>query len=141
MLPDFEPIPTAESWQLSNAPVFSMAPLWASLQEFEEAGMERLHAKSEALSNYLFDILEEIRTLGGAIKLLTPRDAHGCQVSIFFEERGKEVFNALMEEGVVADWREPGVIRIAPVPLYNSFEDVYLFGETVKRILMGGKIK
>jgi kynureninase len=139
MLPGFEPIPTAEGWQLSNAPVLSMAPLWSSLQLFEEAGMERLHEKSKLLTSYLFSILNQIKKEGGALQILTPPDAHGCQVSIFMQERGKEVFNALIEEGVVADWREPGVIRVAPVPLYNTFTDVFHFGETVREILLSSR--
>ena len=69
------------------------------------------------------------------IRLLTPRDAHGCQISMFMLERGKEIFDALINEGVIADWREPNVIRVAPVPLYNTFEDIWKFGNIVKTIL------
>ena len=69
------------------------------------------------------------------IRLLTPRDAHGCQISMFMLERGKEIFDALINEGVIADWREPNVIRVAPVPLYNTFEDVWKFGSIIQKIL------
>lgn len=135
----FEAIPTAEGWQLSNAPVLSMAAHKASLDIFEEAGMEALTAKSKLLSEYLFFILDDInaRQSHTIIELITPREqtARGCQVSMLMLEKGREVFNALMAQGVIADWREPGVIRIAPVPLYNTFEEIYRFGSIVDSIL------
>lgn len=133
----FNPIPTAEGWQLSNAPILSMAAHKASLDIFEEAGIENLFPKGKLLSDYLFFIIEEINTLSSQkkIELITPKNAKGCQVSMLMLEKGKEVFDALKQNGVLADWREPNVIRIAPVPLYNSFEDVWKFGEIVKLIL------
>jgi len=133
----FVPIPTAEGWQLSNAPVLSMAAHKASLQIFDEAGIGNLVKKSKHLTSFLFHILDEINKeqKHKVIQLLTPNDAHGCQISIFMLERGKELFDALINEGVIADWREPNVISIAPVPLYNTFEDVWKFGDIVKRIL------
>jgi kynureninase len=133
----FDPIPTAEGWQLSNAPVLSMAAHKASLQVFEEAGMTAIGEKSRKLTGFLFHILDEINREQHhpVIQVLTPRDAHGSQVSMFMLERGREVFEALMAEGVIADWREPNVIRIAPVPLYNTFEDVWTFGSIISRIL------
>lgn len=133
----FKPIPTAEGWQLSNAPVLSMAAHKASLDIFEEAGMENLIAKGKHLSDYLFFIIEGLNknSKEKLIEVITPKDAKGCQVSILMLKKGKEVFEALKNNGVIADWREPNVIRIAPVPLYNSFEDVRRFGEIVHSIL------
>lgn len=127
----FHPIPTAEGWQLSNAPVLSMAAHKASLDIFEQAGWERLHAKREKLSNYLHELLRELNasSLEKVIEVITPSDPEqrGCQVSMLMLKDGKKIFNELTAKGVIADWREPNVIRIAPVPLYNSFEDVYRF--------------
>ena len=135
----FEPIPTAEGWQLSNAPVLSMAAHKASLDIFEEAGMERLHAKRKLLAGYLHFILQDIndRQNEKALEIITPSDEteRGCQVSMLMLKRGKEIFNELTKKGVLADWREPNVIRVAPVPLYNSFEDVWQFGNIIESIL------
>lgn len=132
----FHPIPTAEGWQLSNAPVLSMAAHKASLDIFEQAGWERLHAKREKLSNYLHELLRELNasSLEKVIEVITPSDPEqrGCQVSMLMLKDGKKIFNELTAKGVIADWREPNVIRIAPVPLYNSFEDVYRFVEILK---------
>lgn len=132
----FEPIPTAEGWQLSNAPILSMAAHKASLDIFEEAGMNNLLAKSKLLSGYLHFILNDInnKQTEKLIEIITPikEEDRGCQVSMFMLRKGKEIFSELSEQGVVADWREPNVIRIAPVPLYNSFEDVWRFGEIVR---------
>ena len=133
---EFNPIPTAEGWQLSNAPVISMAVHKASLDIFEEAGMERLIQKSKALSKYLFFILDEINKSGAEdfIEIITPRneDEHGCQISMLMLKDGKKIFEELKKQSVIADWREPNVIRIAPVPLYNSFEDIFRFGEILQ---------
>ena len=135
----FRPIPTAEGWQLSNAPILSMAAHKASLDIFEDAGMENLIAKGKQLSNYLLFILDEINGIAEEpfIEIITPRkdNEKGCQVSLLILKKGKEVFEALKTHGVMADWREPNVIRIAPVPLYNSFADVFTFGQIVKAIL------
>jgi len=133
----FEPIPTAEGWQVSNAPVLSMAAHKASLDIFDTAGMSNLFAKGQLLSDYLFFILNEINA-GAAEKLIeviTPAEAKGCQVSMLMLQKGKEVFEALKQQGVLADWREPNVIRVAPVPLYNTFSDVFTFGKIVKDIV------
>jgi kynureninase len=133
----FNPIETAEGWQLSNAPVLSMAAHKASLDIFEDAGMENLLPKAKMLSDYLLFILDEINASldKKIIEIITPRNDKGCQVSILMLEKGKEVFEALKQNGVIADWREPNVIRVAPVPLYNSFEDVFRFGEILKAFL------
>jgi kynureninase len=137
MLREFEPIPTAEGWQLSNAPVLSMAAHKASLKLFEEAGMKALVEKSRKLTRFLFYILDEIneRQHHKVVQLITPKEAHGCQVSMLMLEKGKEIFEALINKGVIADWREPNVIRIAPVPLYNTFEEVWRFGNIIQTIL------
>lgn len=134
----FVPMPTAEAWQLSNAPVLSMAAHKASLEIFDEAGMDKLIAKAEKLTGYLEFVIDEInKDLQQKLEIITPRDKkqRGCQLSIVAHGRGKELFNKLMQAGVVSDWREPNVIRCAPVPLYNSFEDVYRFGEILKASL------
>ncbi|HEX6846970.1 MAG TPA: kynureninase, partial [Chitinophagaceae bacterium] len=134
----FEAIPTAEGWQLSNAPILSMAAHRASLDIFDEVGMEKLHAKRKLLSNYLFFIIEDCNKKLGQkfIEVITPDEesAKGCQVSMLMLKKGKEVFDELTRQGVIADWREPNVIRVAPVPLYNSFEDIYRFGEIILKI-------
>jgi kynureninase len=135
----FKAIPTAEGWQLSNAPILSMAAHKASLDIFEEAGMERLHAKRKMLSDYLLFIIDNCNSKTGEtiIEVITPRNENekGCQVSMLMLRRGKETFDELTKQGVIADWREPNVIRVAPVPLYNSFEDVWKFGEIIKRLI------
>ncbi len=135
----FEPIPTAEGWQLSNAPVISMAVHKASLDIFEEAGMDNLVAKAKLLSGYLHFMLNDInhKQKEKLIEIITPvnEQERGCQVSMLMLKNGKEIFNELSKQGVVADWREPNVIRVAPVPLYNSFEDVWRFGEIVRTMI------
>jgi kynureninase len=135
----FEPIPTAEGWQLSNAPILSMAAHKASLDIYEAAGMDNLIAKGKSLSDYLFFILDEINSElpKKLIEIITPRNVaeKGCQVSMLMLEKGAAVFEALKQHGVLADWREPNVIRVAPVPLYNTFTDVFTFGQIVKTIL------
>ena len=135
----FQAIPTAEGWQLSNAPILAMAAHKAALDVFEEAGMENLHTKRKLMSNYLKFIIEEInsRQTEKVIEVITPKNENerGCQTSMLMLKRGKEVFNELLKSGVVADWREPDVIRIAPVPLYNTYEDLWRFGNIIYSIL------
>jgi len=139
MKAEFQPMPTAEGWQLSNAPVLLMAAHKASIDIFDEAGMEKLVEKSKRLTGYLLYVLNEIneRQHEPVIEIITPQqeDQYGCQVSMLILKRGKEIFNALKDQGVVADWREPNVIRVAPVPLYNTFEDVWTFGKILLDIL------
>lgn len=129
----FQPIPTAEGWQVSNAPVLSMAAHKASLDIFEKATMEKLYAKAKQLSSYTHYILAEINNAQAEkiIEVITPanQDERGCQVSMLMLKNGKQIFDALTHAGVIADWREPNVIRIAPVPLYNSFIEVWRFGQ------------
>lgn len=132
----FVPMQTAERWQLSNAPVFSMAACRASLDIFDEVGMASLNKKSKKLTAYLEFIIGEInRQKNNCLQIITPKENRGCQVSIVANGYGKPLYNKLMENGVIPDWREPNVIRCAPVPLYNSFEDVYRFGEILQSLL------
>lgn len=132
----FNPIPTAEGWQLSNSNILSMAAHKAALDMFEEAGFEKIIEKGKSLSAYLLFILNEVNNSSSKkiVEILTPgnENEHGCQVSILLPEKGKDFFNSLNKNGVIADWREPNVIRIAPVPLYNAFEEVFLFGKILK---------
>ena len=121
---DYEPIHTAEGWQLSNPPILSLAAIRASLSIFDEVGMEQLTAKSKQLSAYFSYLLGTIET--DRIEIITP-DQRGCQLSIRVKDSNKELYDFITKRGVVADWREPDVIRIAPVPLYNSFIDLYQF--------------
>lgn len=137
MEPGFRPMEGAEGWQLSNAPVISMAAHWASLELFDEIGMEALNVKSEKLTGYLEFILDELTEKHGEkcrFEIITPREKsrRGAQLSILVHGKGKELFDFLSSEGVVADWREPNVIRVAPVPMYNSFEDVYYLGQLLE---------
>lgn len=135
----FDAIPTAEGWQLSNAPVLSMAAHRGALEIFEQARFDRVLEKGKQLSGYLIYILQYLNTLQNekAFEIITPLDkgAHGCQVSLLMKENGKHVFDMLRKNSVIVDWREPNVIRMAPVPLYNSFEDVYLFGQILQHAL------
>ena len=128
----FKPIPGVESWQLSNPPIFQLAALKASLDIFDEIGMKRLRKKSEVLTSYLEFLIED--KTSNITEIITPKDKNhrGCQLSLRFKKNGKEMFNKLLENGVVCDWREPDAIRIAPVPLYNSYNDVYKFVEILK---------
>lgn len=140
MEPGFVPMEGAEGWQLSNAPVLGMAAHWASLEIFDEVGMDKLRAKSDELTAYLEFILDELSAKYGEkcnFEIITPREKHrrGAQLSILLHGKGKEVFESISENGVVADWREPNVIRVAPVPLYNSFEDVYYLGKYLEEAI------
>lgn len=133
MEPEFDPMPNAEAWQLSNAPVISMAPYLASLELFNEVGMDALVEKSKLLTAYLEFILKEVdKDVDASFEIITPPE-RGCQLSVLLHGEGRSVFDHLMKEGVIVDWREPNVIRLAPVPLYCSFEDMYEFGEILKR--------
>lgn len=130
----FSPIPSVEAWQLSNPPILSMAAVKASLDIFDEAGFENIHAKSKKLTSYLEYLLLELNDKN--LKIITPSnpEQRGCQLSIQFLDADKSLFEELTKAGVIADWREPQVIRVAPAPLYNSFEDVYDFVQILKRI-------
>src|SRR5262249_40418414 len=116
-----------------NPPILSMAPLRASLAIFDEAGMPALRAKSERLTGYLQELLDQLP--GGRFELITPRDPaqRGCQLSLVSHERPRHSLPSLEEAGVVCDFREPNVIRVAPVPLYNTFEEVWTFADILAR--------
>lgn len=131
----FIPIPTAESWQVSNPPVFQLASLRASLDIFQEAGMDALRSKSVLLTAYLEKLLDDVHS--GNIEIITPREREqrGCQLSLRIKKNGKDLFSRLISRGVICDWREPDVIRVAPVPLYNSFEDVARFSNIIEEII------
>jgi kynureninase len=128
----FIPKNTTESWQMSNAQVFNMVAHNASLDIYDKTTMADLRAKSEKLTGYMEYLLKDVTELPFVIITPNHPKQRGCQLSLLFAERGREVFEKLTEMGVVADWREPNVIRIAPVPLYNTFEDVYRFYEVLK---------
>lgn len=132
---EFDPIPGAEGWQLSNPPILSLAAIRASLAIFDEAGFENIRAKSVKITNYLEYLLKEIE--GDQIEIITPQnpEERGCQLSIKVKNANKALFDKLMAAGVISDWREPNVIRVAPAPLYNSFEDVYKMVERLKALL------
>ena len=140
MEPGFIPMKGAEGWQLSNAPVMAMAVHKASLNIFDEVGMDKLSIKSDALTAYLEEIIEDIsvrRSDECTFEIITPKDQaqRGAQLSILAHGKGKALFESLTLQGVIADWREPNVIRIAPVPLYNSFEDVFRFGQYLENAI------
>ena len=132
MGPEFRPMAGAEGWQVSNPPILQMAALRASLEIFDEAGMPALADKSRKLTGYLEILINDIRD--DRIEVITPRDTaqRGCQLSIRVRDADRTLYEMLVAKGVFADWREPDVIRVAPVPLYNSFADVYRFAEILK---------
>lgn len=132
----FKAIPSAEGWQLSNAPILSMAAHKASLDIFEEAGVDKLRIKAKLLNRFLWFVVDEVNKEKSVFEIITPRNEaeHGCQISLLTGSNGKQIFDELTKQGVIADWREPNVIRIAPVPLYNSFEDVWKFGNVVSQL-------
>jgi len=127
MGPDFHPMAGAEGWQVSNPPIVSLAALRASMDIFHEVGMERLRAKSVSLTGYLEFLLG--KNANRKFTIITPREPErrGAQLSIRIQEKGRALCDRLTREGVFGDWREPDTYRIAPVPLYNSYQDVYQF--------------
>ena len=132
---EFDVLPGAEGWQLSNPSILSMAAIRASLDVFEQAGMESLIKKSRQLTSYLEYLVEDIKD--DRFQIITPKnpEKRGCQLSIQVMNADKSLHTRLKEEGVITDWREPDVIRAAPTPLYNSFEDVFIFVERLKKLL------
>ncbi len=136
----FRPMPGAAGWQLSNAQIFACAPHKVSLDMFEEAGMEALRAKSLLLTGYLEFLIKDLASgspqsaVGSSFNIITPEDPaqRGCQLSILTGAGGKKLFEYLTENGVIADWREPNVIRVAPVPMYNRFEEAWRFAELLR---------
>lgn len=134
MRPEFEPRPDADGWQLSNPPILSLAPLKASLAIFEEAGMGAIRAKSVALTGYMERLLEA--RVGGGARVLTPREPEqrGAQLSLLLSRGGVAVREALGRAGVIVDYREPGIIRAAPAPLYVSYHDVWRFVDVLTKV-------
>lgn len=128
----FDPIPTVEAWQLSNPSILSMAAIKASVDLFTEAGMDNLLTKSEIITGYLEYLVNDLDT--DRLQIITPSTPkdRGCQLSLQIKEADKSVFDKITGGGVIADWREPDVIRIAPAPFYNSYEDVYHFVQILK---------
>lgn len=132
----FIPIQNAERWQLSNAPILSMAACLSSLSIFDEVGMDKLITKSHQLTAYLEFIVQEInKEKNNCLQIITPKENRGCQISIVAKGYGKDLYNNLIKNGVIPDWREPNVIRCAPVPLYNNFTDIYRFGAILSKLL------
>lgn len=135
MRDDFEQLPGAAGWQLSNPPILSLAAIKASLEIFNEVGIEKLIIKSKQLTGYLEFLLKQLGE--DTIRIITPSNENerGCQLSIFVKNADKNLHNKFTQAGVISDWREPNVIRCAPAPLYNSFQDVYYLVERLKVIL------
>lgn len=131
----FKPMPGVDGWQLSNFPILSGAAQLASLEIFQQAGIKNLRKKSVLLTGYLEYLLMQLGTNAFTILTTTKKEERGCQLSIYMNRNGKKVFSTITKAGVIADWREPNVIRVAPVPLYNTFEDVYRFVEIFKKAL------
>jgi kynureninase len=140
MEPKFDPVRGAEGWQISNLPILSLAPYLASVDMFAEVGMDKLIAKRNLITAYLEFILKEIdKELEGAdFEIITPsnQEERGCQLSVYLHGQGRELFERLMKNGVITDWREPNVIRLAPAPFYCSFEDMYEFGQILKQLIL-----
>ena len=133
LLDKFSPSKTAESWQLSNPPILSMAALWSSLDIFEKVGMTHITLKSIKLTSYLYTLLNNIED----IDILTPRnpEKRGAQLSIRLKNFDKKIYSTLIESGYICDHRPPDILRIAPAPLYNSFEDIFNFSHFLKSLI------
>ena len=133
----FTATPTAESWAMSTSPMMLLAAHKAALDMFAAAGFDILLHKAKALSDYLFFVLNHINQPVEKFRIITPTnpDERGCQVSFSVHKNAKSVFDTLLPFGIFADWREPNVIRVAPVPLYNNFEEIYIFAEVLQQIL------
>jgi kynureninase len=140
MEPKFDPVRGAEGWQISNLPILSLAPYLASVDMFAEVGMTKLITKRNLITSYLEFILHEIANEieGANFEIITPsnQEERGCQLSVYLHGQGRELFERLMKNGVITDWREPNVIRLAPAPFYCSFEDMYAFGQLLKKLIL-----
>ena len=142
MEPTFDPVQGAEGWQVSNLPILSLAPYLASVEMFEEVGMDQLIEKRNKITAYLEFILHEIdKEVASTFEIITPanQEERACQLSVFLHGEGRSLFDYLMKNGVITDWREPNVIRLAPVPLYTSYEDMYHFGQILKAGILENK--
>jgi kynureninase len=127
MGPQFHPMQGAEGWQVSNPPILAMAPLGASMDVFSEAGIERLRAKSVLLTGYLEFLFQQQNMAGFSIITPSEPERRGCQLSIRVPRYGRELCDRLTAQGIIGDWREPDIFRVAPVPLYNTYRDVFNF--------------
>jgi kynureninase len=144
MGPDFVPVASADRWQLSNPPIFSMTPVKASLQLFDRAGIDQLRAKSIRLTGYAEWLIDQINDQINAnapasnrIGILTPRDPdrRGCQLSLVLPGDARRAHDGLKARGVVCDFRSPNVVRVAPTPLYTSFHDVWRLGQALAEVV------
>ncbi len=136
MEPQFDAIESAHGWQISNPSILSLAPYLASVELFAEIGMHQLAEKSCKITAYLEFVIKEIaKEVNASFEIITPEQSNerASQLSIFLHGSGKELFTYLMDNGVIVDWREPNVIRLAPVPLYTSYEDIYNFGQILQK--------
>ncbi len=135
MGPEFHAMPGAEGWQLSNPPILALAPLRASMKIFSEAGLERMRAKSVLLTGYLQFLLDQQSST--KFSMITPREEkrRGAQVSIRLPGAGRKLCDRLAAAGTIGDWREPDIFRVAPVPLYNTYQDVYRFVQSFSAVL------
>jgi len=132
---EFDVLPGAEGWQLSNPAILSMAAIRASLDLFNTAGFSNLVTKSKSLTGFLEYLIEDLKN--PKINIITPKNPQerGCQLSIQVKDANRQLHALLTQSGVISDWREPDVIRVAPAPLYNSYQDVYKFIQRLKKIL------
>lgn len=136
MEPHFDPVQGADGWQVSNLPILSLAPYLASAEMFAQVGMDKLIAKRDQITAYLEFILHEIdKEVDSTFEIITPSapGERACQLSVFLHGEGRSLFDYLMKNGVITDWREPNVIRLAPVPFYTSYADMYHFGQILKQ--------
>lgn len=131
----FVPVPTAEGWQLSTPSIFLYASLYASLQIFTSAGWNNLQQKQKQMQDFLWDLLQEILKSKPLFEILTPKENRGAQISLYFPKNGRKVYDGLMNRGIIVDWREPNVIRLAPVPLYNTFTEIRNFAVALNELL------
>jgi kynureninase len=135
----FKAMPGAQGWQVSTPAMFLYAAHRAALEIFEEASWINIIAKQKKLTAYLWFLLNEINSssVKKIIEFITPfnEEERGCQVSMLMLENGKDIYNSLMKEGIFTDWREPNVIRLAPVPLYNTYEEVWRFADSLKKLI------
>lgn len=132
----FDPVHGADGWQISNLPILSLAPYLASVEMFDEIGMDSIVEKRDLITSYLEFILQEIdKEVDSTFEIITPSNSveRASQLSVLLHGEGRSLFDFLMKNGVITDWREPNVIRLAPVPLYSSFADMYEFGQILKR--------
>ena len=142
MEPTFDPVHGADGWQISNLPVLSLAPYLASVEMFDEIGMDALIEKRDLITAYLEFVLQEIdKEVDSTFEIITPSnpEERASQLSVFLHGEGRALFEYLMKNGVITDWREPNVIRLAPVPLYCSYEDMYEFGQILKEGIISVK--